>query len=63
MALTLKDFSTGPSDNRLICIVKRGDTKALCGANMDDAIKTTRVCPKCRSLQREAMWTQEGNRG
>ncbi len=54
MALTSEDFSTGPSDKGLICIVKRGDTKALCGANMDDAIKTTRMCPKCRSLQREA---------
>lgn len=55
MALTPKDFSEAPSNKRLICIVKHGDTKALCGATVDNAIKTTRVCPMCRSLRREAM--------
>ena len=60
MAPNWEDFSEAPGDNRLIHIVKHGDTKALCGANVDDAVIATRQCPRCRSLRREAMLTQGG---
>ena len=54
MALTWEDFSAAPGDKRMIHIVKRGDSKALCGASVNYAIKPTRQCPKCRSLRHEA---------
>ena len=60
MVLTWKDFSAAPGDNRLIHIVKHGDTKALCGANVDYAIKATGQCPKCRRLRGKAVRTPEG---
>ena len=60
MVLTRKDFSPAPGDNRLLHIVRHGDTKALCGANVDYAIKVTRQCPKCRRLRGKAMRTQGG---
>ncbi len=60
MVLTWENFSDAPSDKGLICIVKHGDIKTLCGANVDEAIKTTRMCPKCRRLRREAIHNWEG---
>ena len=60
MALTWENFSASPGDKRLIHIVKRGDTKALCGASVDYAIKATKQCPRCRALRREAMQADGG---